>query len=242
MPSLEDKLAATELELEELRQEYANFAYIVSHDLSAPMRHIDGFTDLILKDNFGRFDEKTEKHFKYLRDAAEKAAAIMSGLLEYSRLETRKGKIEPVLCEECISEALWKLDDLVRSSGADIDVGDMPEVNADAGQLTKLFFHLVQNALRYQPENSTPIIKVRSQQVGDFWEFTVKDNGIGIRETLQPEIFTILRRAVPPDDYPGIGMGLALASKIVKRHGGRIWAKSDLGQGTTVHFTLPRGS
>ena len=118
----------------------------------------------------------------------------------------------------------------------------MPEVNADAGQLTKLFFHLVQNALRYQPENSTPIIKVRSQQVGDFWEFTVKDNGIGIRETLQPEIFTILRRAVPPDDYPGIGMGLALASKIVKRHGGRIWAKSELGQGTTVHFTLPRGS
>ena len=237
---LEAKLAETERELERIREEYAKFAYIVSHDLSVPMRHIDGFTTLLLNENDGQFSEKSQQYFDYLRASAENAAAIMSGLLEYSRLNTRKKTIVNVDCDEILAAAECHLDRLLKEQSASITAGALPTVKGDREQLEKLFFHVFQNALLYHAPNSRPIVQIECRDTRDNWEFCFKDNGIGIKESRQRDVFDVLRKAVPTADYPGLGMGLAISSKIVQRHGGNSWIDSALGRGTAVYFTISK--
>ena len=237
---LEDKLAEAERQLESVRDEYAKFAYIVSHDLSAPMRHIDGFTSLLLKENEGQFSEKSQQYFGYLRASADSAAAIMSGLLEYSRLNTRQNDFESVNCNEVLADAMYQLDSLIRTQSASVISSPLPTLKGDRTHLEKLFFQILRNALLYHAPNSEPQVQIECRDAQDHWEFCFKDNGIGIKESRQRDVFDVLRRAVPTADYPGLGMGLAISSKVVQRHGGAIWIDSIPGRGTSVYFTISK--
>lgn len=237
---LEARLAQVEHQLESTREEYANFAYIVSHDLSAPMRHIDGFTTLLLKENKGQFSEKSLQYFEYLRKSADNAAEIMRGLLEYSRLNTRQNPFETVNCNEVLSHAENRLEQLVRDQSASLVIGDLPILIGDRTQLEILFFHILQNALLYHAPNSDPRVEIVCRETTSHWEFCFKDNGIGINESRQKDVFDVLRRAVPSADYPGLGMGLAISRKIVERHGGEISIDSVIRQGTSVNFTISK--
>lgn len=235
---LETRLAEAERLLANVRAEYAQFAYIVSHDLSAPMRHIDGFTSLLIKENETGLSEKSQEYLSYLRTSADNAAAIMSGLLEYSRLDTRQSAIEVVDCNDVLAEAKYKLGHLQRSQSASVVAANLPTLKADRSHLEKLFFHILQNALLYHAPNSSPHIQIECRNTQSHFEFCFKDNGIGIKDSLQRDVFDVLRRAVPTADYPGLGMGLAISSKIVQRHGGSISIDSMLGRGTSVYFTI----
>ncbi len=137
-----------------------------------------------------------------------------------------------------VSEALGNLRALIAETAAEVCCGELPTVRADASQLVQLFQNLLGNALEI-PRRSAPKIEVTARREGDFWQFSLHDNGIGIDPKHHNTIFEAFRSLHTKKKYPGTGIGLATCKKIVERHGGRIWVESRLGEGATFYFTLP---
>lgn len=242
MTSTEEKLARVERELEELKAEYYDFSYILSHDLSSPVRTISGFSAIIAKDHSNDFDEKTKKHLEHVIKGADEAKEILATLLEYSRINTQPEPFIECDCNEIVAKVTKELASLIEISGAQIQDSTLPIILADKDQIYQLFYHLLHNALLYQHDGITPNIQLSCKDKGDNWEFLVKDNGIGIKESMIEKIFKPLRRAVSNKYYPDrAGMGLAISKKILQRHQGRIWLESTPNAGSIFYFTIGKG-
>lgn len=240
MESPENKIARLEHELQELKDEYQDFAYIVSHDLIGALRSIDGFATIITKALSGELNEKTIRHFECMNMGVENAKDILNALLEYSRVSTR---IEPFTqCDlnAILQRAKYKLSPLSEPSSATIESDHLPTIMADAGQVSQLFYHLLHNALLYQAADNQPQVQVSYTENPDHWLFSIRDNGIGVKRNGFEKVFQVLRRGVLKKQYPGIGMGLASARKILQRHKGKIWVESTLDEGSTFFFTISK--
>tara|TARA_R110002095_G_scaffold159187_1_gene137997 strand:+ start:325 stop:1065 length:741 start_codon:yes stop_codon:yes gene_type:complete len=239
MTSIEKQLKDTQKELTDLKEEYQEFVYATSHDLSAVFRVIEGFSQIIAMDHEGTLDKETKLHFEFITKSVKKGKEIQESLLELSRLTTRADPFSRVDSNELVNEATESLTELIQSKKAHIEFSDLPLVIADRQQMTLLFFHLIQNALIYQAENSQPHIVISAKEKDHCWEFSVKDNGMGIQGTQTEKIFKVLGRSVG-DEYPGIGMGLAIVKKVLQRHRGNIWVKAVKDAGTIFYFTLAK--
>lgn len=232
------ELAKTRNALSDLEREYAEYCYVVSHDFNAPFRHIDGFSKLIMDRHGASFDEKTRQHFNYIQKAAEQCQAMITSLLAFSRLNTLAALFEPVDCQQLLKGVCERVAMKHPYQEPEIIYKDLPSIEGDKRQLEQLFTQLLENAVAFQPPGQQPKISIEATQQKDAWQFIVRDNGIGIEPKMQDKIFMPLRRAVDADSYKGQGMGLALAQKIVKRHGGTIWVESTPGEGSSFFFTL----
>ena len=239
--TIEDKLADTEKALADLKAEYEEYCYVVSHDFSAPMRQIEGFARLILDRNADGFDEKTRKHMEFVLLGAERGKGLLSALLEYSRLNTQAEDFDTVDLMQALEVAQNRLARQITMSGAEIEVSTLPKVTGDASQLAQVFYHLLDNALKFQPEGQKPVISIAAETSGDEVVVTIADNGIGIEEKQLERVLIPLRRAVGDDEYPGLGIGLAIVRKIIRRHGGELRITSEYGKSTQVQFTLKLG-
>lgn len=224
------ELAASNAELE-------RFAYIASHDLQEPLRMISSFLQLLQKKYFDQLDEKANQYIRYAVDGAERMKALILDLLEYSRLGTGKVAFESVNMCEVIKGVSEIFHDKIIASRGQIDIGEMPVVMGDKVQLTQLMQNLISNALKYHGE-APPRVEVMAKEIDRGWQFSVKDNGIGIDPQFFDKIFIIFQRLHNKSDYSGTGIGLAICKKIVERHGGRIWVESSPGAGSTFHFTI----
>lgn len=224
-----------------LAKEFENFVYIISHDLQAPLRSITNFSKLLQDRYAGSFDEKGNKHFHYVVHAAETLQKMIDGLLAYSRINTHKEPLECISLAKVFVLAKAACQEQLSASGANLTVdSSLPSVFCDVKQMTAVFQHLLLNAMIFQPPGQRPDIHVtRSTHEKGEHCIAVRDNGIGIAPNHTTEIFEVFRRLNRPDAYPGIGIGLALAKKIIERHQGNIWAESALGKGSTFFFTLP---
>jgi light-regulated signal transduction histidine kinase (bacteriophytochrome) len=173
-------------------------------------------------------------------DAATRMQQLIRDLLAYSRAG-KGGDLLAVDCEKPLTSAIDNLRVAIEESGARITKGALPTVRGDEAQLTSLFQNLIGNAIKYRDRQNTttPKIHVSANRCGEEWKFEVCDNGIGIDPQYSTQIFALFQRLHSRSDYPGVGIGLAICSKIVERHGGRIWVESQLGQGATFYFTLP---
>jgi signal transduction histidine kinase len=164
---------------------------------------------------------------------------LIHDLLELLRVG-RQGKLPAaVAVSQSIEQACQQLRANIDEHKAIIDVGPMPEVFAQGGQIVQLFQNLIGNAIKYVAPGVQPQIAISARGDGEFWHFTVQDNGIGIPENHLDAVFIIFRRLHADEAYSGTGVGLALCKKIVEQHGGRIWVESEVGTGTRFHFTLP---
>ncbi len=240
--NIEDELAKAKEELEAIKAEYEEYVYVVSHDLIAPLRQIEGFAQIVHAKHADQFDDKTKRHFDLIISGAGKGRDILDALLEYSRLSTRAKPFASVDCHEVIDEVTHELSTLIEISGAKISCTNVPVVTGDRSQLYQIFYHLVHNALHYQFSDNIPNISIEAIDRDNDWQFCVKDNGMGVPDHLADKVFTILRRAVTDKEYSGIGMGLAVARQIVHRHGGRIWIVSEKNVGSSLYFTITKGS
>jgi PAS domain S-box-containing protein len=229
-------------ELERSNKELENFAYVASHDLREPLRKISAFGQ-ILKDSLAnRLNADEEENLGFMIDGARRLQQMIDDLLSYSRLTTQAKPSQVIDLNELVADlrdnALYaKLVD----TGGKIEIPDpLPQVYADATQVRQLMQNLVDNALKYRREDTTPEIIISAKTAKDnFVRVEVADNGIGIDERYFEVIFTMFKRLHGRGQYEGTGLGLAICKKIVERHGGSIGVYSVPGQGSTFWFTLP---
>jgi signal transduction histidine kinase len=228
--------------LEDLRRSNADleqFAYVASHDLREPLRNVANYTELLAQRYRDQLDEKANKYIHYATDGARRMQQLVDDLLAYSRVGSQGGHLRPVDASKVLHAAVESLGEAIRESGATIDVsGTLPVVLADDSQLFQLFQNLVANAIKFRSDSS-PKISVHAAFRNGRWVFALQDNGIGIDMRYADRIFQMFQRLHDKTRYEGSGIGLAIAKRIVERHGGQIWFESSRGTGTTFFFTMP---
>ena len=224
-------------ELKRSNEELEQFAYVASHDLQEPLRAVASYTQLLRQRFAGKLDEDAELYLTHVLAGAARMRALISDLLDYSRLGRQSLHRSPVDTGALLQTALADLHLAISESGTQVECGSLPVVSADASQLGQVFRNLISNAIRFRGE-AAPLIAIQAQRAGDFWQFAVRDNGIGIEQRHQERIFVIFQR-LHGRERPGTGIGLAICRKIVERHGGSIWVDSEPGKGSTFFFTLP---
>jgi light-regulated signal transduction histidine kinase (bacteriophytochrome) len=235
--ALESRLAAAERELANARRDLDAFVGAVSHDLQAPLRHVRAFAELLARHNGAALDQDGSGYLEFVRNGAVKAQDMVSALVSYARLTSRAKPFRPLEVGACVARAVEALREEIARSGAHVDAGGMPRLCGDAEQLTMLFFHLLRNALRFCREGEPARATVRAERCEEGWRFEVRDNGVGMAPGFLERAFLPFQKADPNSN--DLGMGLAVCRRIVERHGGRIWADSHPGQGSTFFFTLP---
>jgi signal transduction histidine kinase len=248
----EEAMRAYAAELERSNRDLQDFANIASHDLQEPLRKIQTFGEILELRYAPVLDERGRDYLDRMRLAARRMQQLILDLLTYSRIETKGRPFERVNLADIVQQVLLDLDMQIEQSKANIEVGDLPVVEADPGQMQQLLSNLISNALKFQPHNGRPFIKVsgnclpagqsgrgRSKKPAERIQVCVSDNGIGFEEKYLDRIFQPFQRLHDRESYQGTGMGLAICRKIVERHGGAISARSKPGSGTTFVVELP---
>lgn len=219
-------------------QEVEQFAYVASHDLKEPLRTITGYASF-LKQEYG--DQCGEQGLQYLdriMHATVRMRTLIEDLLDYSRLGHGKDKTTVDFSKE-MEAVLVDLDKQIKDSGARIEAGPLPALKAYQTEVRLLLQNLLSNALKFRKPEEPPVIRISAVKDHQQWTFSVSDNGIGIKAEFLDRIFVIFKRLHARDAYSGSGIGLAHCKKIVELHGGRIWAESEPGKGSTFYFTIP---
>ena len=203
---------------------------------------VASFTGLLDNKYGEQFDETARGYMTHVIDGAKRMQALLNGLLDFSRVGTRGGDIVPDNAASIVNEAIDNLTVLIAENGAEVSVGDLPEIDADHGQMVRVFQNLIANAIKFRREEASPRIKISAERVEGFWEFSIEDNGIGIDPQYFDRIFAIFQRLHKRGEYPGEGIGLAVTKRIVERHGGKIWVESRPDEGAVFHLTVPAAS
>jgi PAS domain S-box-containing protein len=227
----EDRLKRSNADLQQ-------FAYIASHDLKEPLRMVSSYLQLLDKGNKDKWDENSREFMQYAADGASRMKTMIDDLLAYSRIDTQGKAFVPVDMEDVLTTVMEDLRLSIDENGASVCHDDLPTVTADRGQMVQLLENLIGNAIKYRGA-SAPQIRVSARTLGKAWVFSVQDNGIGIDQKYSERLFQMFQRLHNREEYPGTGIGLAIAKKIIERHGGRIWFESEEGKGTTFFFTIP---
>ena len=230
------EIEKTVVELRRSNEELKQFAYIASHDLQEPLRMIASYLQLIERRYKGKLDKDADEFIAFAVEGASRLQHMITGLLAYSRIETKGKPLKEVNSSEVLGNAVSNLKIAIEESGALITSDRLPVVKADPVQLVQVFQNLMANALKFRGEDP-PRIHVSAVLKETEWVFSVKDNGIGIEQGYKDRIFNIFQQ-LHGKDYPGVGIGLSLCRRIVERHGGRIWFESETGKGTTFYFTI----
>ena len=224
-------------ELESANQELKDFAYIASHDLKAPLRAIKTLADWISTDYADKLDHDGQEQLKLLKQRVDRMHNLIDGILQYSRVGRVRENTANVHLDKLMPEIL---DILAPPQNIKITVDtELPTIKCEETRITQVFQNLLSNAVKYmdKPEG---LIKVGCCDEGEFWKFSIADNGPGIEKQHWERIFKIFQTLAPRDEYESTGIGLTVVKKIVEMYGGRIWLDSEFGKGTTFFFTFPK--
>jgi PAS domain S-box-containing protein len=223
-------------ELEDVNDELQNFAYVVSHDLKAPLRAISTLANWISTDYSDKFDDEGKEQIHLLMNRVKRMHDLIDGILEYSRV----GRINEEKVEVDLNESLKQVIDIIAPpSHIKIKVVDkLPTIYFEATRISQVFQNLLSNAIKFMDKPKGKI-KIGCKTRKDHWEFYVSDNGPGIEEKHFSKIFKIFQTLQPRDEFESTGIGLTLIKKIITMYEGKIWLESKVGESTTFYFTLP---
>lgn len=215
------ELQALHSEFAQSNQELEQFAYVASHDLQEPLRSIVGFCQLLEMEYQDKFDDNGRMYLETIVDGGKRMQRLIIDLLEYSRIGRRGAAFNKFALREAVDDAVALLHSPITESGAQLEIAELPEIQADSGQMIRLFQNLIGNAIKYGGEN-TPLVRIWAQDADDYWKVFISDNGIGIPEEFADQVFIIFKRLHTRQEYPGTGIGLAVCRRIVERHGGEL--------------------
>jgi PAS domain S-box-containing protein len=238
---LEQRVKERTAQLEAINHELETFTYSVSHDLKAPLRGIDGYSQLLLEDYRDKLDENGQTFLKNIRSAAENMNRLIQDLLAYSRMERRSYASAEIDIRQLIESLLSERSDEIASKNIQISV-DIPfeQLRADIDGLSAVLRNLLDNAIKFTAKVEQPRIEVGGEEKGDVKVLWVRDNGIGFEMQYAERIFEIFQRLQRVEDYPGTGVGLAIVHKAMQRMGGRVLAESEPGKGATFYLEFGR--
>lgn len=227
-------------------QELEAFSYSVSHDLRAPLRHIQSFTDLLNRDINTTFSESGRRHINIILDAGKRMSDLIENLLSFSRMGRAEMRQVEVDMSEVVEETL---NELKRDLAADLKnrkitwrISPLPPVEADRAMLKQVWSNLISNAIKYTRQRDEAVIEIGHESKGEEFVFWVRDNGAGFDMKYVAKLFGVFQRLHHQKDFEGTGIGLANVHRIVIRHGGRTWAEGEVDNGATFYFTLPTKS
>ena len=226
-------------DLERSNDDLQHFAYVVSHDLQAPIRTITGFVRLLEKSGADKLDSEEMEYLGFIHEGAKRLHSMIQSILSLSRLSTEAKDLESVDLNKVIREVMLDLRMEIEASAADIRFKDLPTVTMEPTQASILFRNLLHNAIRYAREGQPPVVEITAMKVAGGWQIAIHDNGIGFEQKDAERIFQIFARLHNNEDSKGTGIGLALCEKIMRRHEGSISAESRLGEGSVFQIFLP---
>ncbi|MCP4353709.1 MAG: response regulator [Desulfobacterales bacterium] len=234
----EKSLREQALELERSNKDLEQFAYMVSHDLTEPLRMVTSYLKLLERRYKGKLDADADDFIGFAVDGAARMHMLINDMLTLSRVGTRGKPFDPVETGDILEKSLENLSVAVRENNACVTCDPLPKVTADSSQLVQVFQNLISNAIKFKREEP-PRIHVTAEKKDTEWVFSFRDNGIGIASEYYDRIFAIFQRLHGRNKYPGTGIGLAVCKKIVERHGGQIWLESQESIGSVFYFTIP---
>jgi PAS domain S-box-containing protein len=239
--SLEQRVIERTAQLEAANQDLESFSYSVSHDLRAPLRAISGFSRIILEDHSAALAANGLRYLHMVEKSAQHMGQLIDDLLTFSRTGRQALTVQTVSTTGIVNACLTDLQDMRGNRHVTINVGALPDCEADASLLKQVWLNLLTNALKYTRKCDPAVITVGSRQEDGVDSYFVQDNGAGFDMKYADKLFGVFQRLHLADDYEGTGVGLALVQRIVQRHGGRVWAEAKLNLGATFHFTLAGG-
>jgi signal transduction histidine kinase len=236
---LEHRVELRTAELKEANLELEAFSYSVSHDLRAPLRHMDGFSRILQQEYAPQLPAEAVHYIERIRSAATKMAALVEDLLHLSRIGRQLPHVETLALASLVAEAQAEV--LPEAGGRTIDwqIRSLTEVDADAVLLRQVFTNLFSNAIKFTRKHLRPVIEVGCRREYTKTVIFVRDNGVGFDPRYADKLFGVFQRLHRQDEFEGTGIGLATVQRIVHKHGGRVWAESQVGQGATFYFSLP---
>jgi PAS domain S-box-containing protein len=233
-----ENIAKRKLELESRNKELEQFAYIASHDLQEPLRTVTNYMDVFEEDYGSKLDDQARKFILSIKSATERMRTLVGALLDFSRLGRGKVPVK-VDIKNVIDGVCADIADLIQRTKSTIHVGKMPELIVYETEMQILFQNLITNAIKFRKAETDPVMTIEAKEA-EGWLFEIRDNGIGIASHHLNKIFEIFQRLHTNQEFKGNGIGLASSKRIVELHGGKIWAESKLGEGTSIFFTFPQ--
>jgi PAS domain S-box-containing protein len=237
--AMEHELAQRADRLQGTNGELQDFAYTASHDLSEPLRMVASFLGLLERRSAGDLDDKGREYLRQASDGAVRMRHLIDDLLTYSRVANEEPSRKEVDLHAVVDGVLAILGPAIAETGATIEVGELPTLEAEPTQLAQLLQNLIGNAVKFHVPGQSPRVRISARRSMGACVLTVADDGIGIDEADQERIFAMFTRLHGRDMYAGTGIGLAICRRIAERHGGRISVESTPGQGSAFHTLLP---
>lgn len=233
-------LQARTLQLEAANKELETFSYSVSHDLRAPLRHIDGFIELLKMENAEQLPASGQQYLSVISNSARKMGTLIDDLLVFSRMSRAEMQPRSVKMDQLVAEA--RVEVMSDATGRTIEwtVSPLPEMKLDETLFRQIWLNLLSNAVKYTRNRPKAEIVIDCIDRGHEYEFSVKDNGTGFDMKYASKLFGVFQRLHRQEEFEGNGIGLANVRRIVARHGGRTWAEAELNVGATFYFTLPK--
>jgi PAS domain S-box-containing protein len=237
---LNEDLSQHAAELEEANKELEAFSYSVSHDLRAPLRHIDGFVSSLRKKAGPVLDETSRRYMNIISESARHMGNLIDDLLVFSRMGRTEMHRSNVDLPAMVKEVIADFEPEMQRRKITWKTGKLPCIRGDAAMLRQVFVNLLQNAVKYTRTREEAEIEIGSTETGDELVVFVRDNGVGFEMDYAHKLFGVFQRLHRADEFEGTGIGLANVRRIVQRHGGRTWAEGKVDGGATLYFSLPK--
>lgn len=236
---LEDRVAVRTVQLEASNKELEAFAYSVSHDLRAPLRAIDGFSQILVQEYNDKLDAEGQHIIDVIRSSAKNMDHLITDLLSLSHVSRSELKHTPIDMADLAKSVFYELANSETQKKTSLQIDPLPAASGDPTLLRQVWVNLISNAIKYSAPKPECSIQIGSRQEADELIYIIKDNGVGFNPKYKARLFGVFSRLHKAEQFEGTGVGLAIVQRIIMRHGGKVWAESELGQGATFYFSLP---
>lgn len=227
------------LSLEAANQELESFSYSVSHDLRAPLRAINGFTEILLEDYIEQLGDDAQYLLSEIIANSQKMGQLIDNLLDFSRVSKQQISAGRIDTQQLVNSVITQLRKLEPGRDITFDIGHLEPAMGDRNMLRQVYVNLISNALKYSSKIEKSIIQIGCFTEFDLQTFYVKDNGAGFDMMYYDKLFGVFQRLHSSNEFEGTGVGLAIVQKIITKHDGRVWAEGKVGEGASFYFSLP---